>query len=327
MGVRKLRNPLQGVRPGGCPPQSLGEAGRRREGPRVHRRGADRGPAHPLGQGRGLRGTVEARAGARRETGRHQLQHLPGRRLQAGQHLPPGRGDPPQGRRPPVGVRRHHGRDRVARSEAVVRRRDQLSRPGRHPRAPGPAGRGARRGLRAPRRRPADAAGVQVLRARVLHDRCAGLGHRLRPLPQARPEGAGRGRHGPPRAGDQHRVHRGHAAARGEARGVRLQLAVLRRRRPDGRGRRPVPAVPDHVRGRARGRVHSRGRVHARPVPQHRGEDPRDHPLGDERAGGHGEGAAGGPGGPCCCSAGGGCAGGECGRDGRVQHGCTAVAA
>ena len=33
-------------------------------------------------------------------------------------------------------------------------------------------------------------------------------------------------------------------------------------------------------------------RVHARPVPQHRGEDPGDHPVGDERPGGDGQGAA-----------------------------------
>ena len=32
--------------------------------------------------------------------------------------------------------------------------------------------------------------------------------------------------------------------------------------------------------------------LHARPVPQHRAEDPRPDPLGDERAGGDGEGAA-----------------------------------
>ena len=38
-----------------------------------------------------------------------------------------------------------------------------------------------------------------------------------------------------------------------------------------------------------------RRRFHARPVPQHRGEDPGDHPVGDERAGGDGQGAAGRP--------------------------------
>ena len=51
-------------------------------------------------------------------------------------------------------------------------------------------------------------------------------------------------------------------------------------------------------------------RVHARPVPQHRAEDPGADPLGDERAGGHGQGAAGRhrarwprPSGPGTCSA------------------------
>ena len=51
---------------------------------------------------------------------------------------------------------------------------------------------------------------------------------------------------------------------------------LLRRRRPDGRRGRPVPAVPDPVRGRPRRRLGAghRHRVHARPVPQHRAEDP-----------------------------------------------------
>ena len=52
---------------------------------------------------------------------------------------------PPEGRRPPARVRRHHGRDRVARPQAVVRRRHELPGPGRHPSPPGPAGRGAAR--------------------------------------------------------------------------------------------------------------------------------------------------------------------------------------
>ena len=67
-------------------------------------------------------------------------------------------------------------------------------------------------------------------------------------------EGEGRRRHRPPRAGHQHRVHRRLAAPGRPARRVRLQLALLRRRRPDGRLRRSVPAVPDHARGRARRR-------------------------------------------------------------------------
>ena len=98
----------------------------------------------------------------------------------------PGPADPPQGDRPPDGVRRHHGRDRVAGPEAVVRRRHQLPRPGRHHRPPGPAGRGAGRGLPAARARPADAAGVQAVRAVVLHHRRARLGHLAAALPGAR---------------------------------------------------------------------------------------------------------------------------------------------
>ena len=51
--------------------------------------------------------------------------------------------------------------------------------------------------------------------------------------------------------------------------------------------RRPVPAVPHPVRGHPRRRLRpgQRRRVHARPVPQHREEDPRPDPLGAQRAG------------------------------------------
>ena len=62
--------------------------------------------------------------------------------------------------------------------------------------------------------RSADAAGVQAVRAVVLHHRRAGLGHQPAALPGARPQGHGRRRHRPPRAGREHRVHR-RAAARG----------------------------------------------------------------------------------------------------------------
>src|ERR1035441_7529657 len=57
----------------------------------------------------------------------------------------------------------------------------------------------------------------------------------------------GKGGGGPrsPRPGDQHRVHRGVPAAGGQAGCLRLQLPVLRRRRPHGRRRCSVPPVPD----------------------------------------------------------------------------------
>ena len=73
---------------------------------------------------------------------------------------------------------------------------------------------------------------------------CAALGDSADGLPG----------HRPPRAGHEHRVHRRPAAAAREARLVRLQQPVLRRRRPDGRRGRPVPAVPDHGRGHPRWR-------------------------------------------------------------------------
>ncbi len=65
-------------------------------------------------------------------------------------------------------------------------------------------------------------------------------------------EGEGRRRHRPPRPRHEHRVHRRVAAPAGQARRVRLQLALLRGRRPDGRLGGPVPAVPDPPRVRRR---------------------------------------------------------------------------
>ena len=133
---------------------------------------------------------------------------------------------------------------------------------------------------------PAVGARIQVLRARVLRDRRARLGHCVCALRRARRARRRLPRHRPPRAGYQHRVHR-HAAAAARTPGVvRLQLALLRGRRSDRRGRRPVPALPHPVRGRARWwlRPRQRRRIHARPVPQRRGEDPRSDPLGVERA-------------------------------------------
>ncbi len=126
-------------------------------------------------------------------------------------------------------------------------------------------------GLRPARGAPASGARVQVLRARLLRHRRPRLGHRLRALRGAGRAGRGVPRHGAPRARDQHRVHRDAAAAAGASGLVRLQLALLRRRRPHRRGGRPVPALPDPVRGGAgRGlRRRERRRLHARPVPQH----------------------------------------------------------
>ena len=62
MGVRQHRDPVQGVRPAGRAAHAAGEDRRRRAGARVHRRGAERGGAHPLGQGGRLRGAGRLRA-------------------------------------------------------------------------------------------------------------------------------------------------------------------------------------------------------------------------------------------------------------------------
>ncbi len=288
----------------------------------LHRGRAAGGGAHPVGQGRRLRGAEPVRGRPRAVHRRGERQRVPGQRLHAGQCLPPGPQGAREGHRAPAGVRGRHGRHRLGRPQAVVRRRHQLPGPGRHPGPPGPAGRGPGPGLRKARPGPADAAGVQAVRAVLLHHRRAGLGHLAAALPGPGSAGAGGGGHRPPRAGHQHRVHRGPAAARGPAGRVRLQLPVLRRRRPDGRGRGPVPAVPDHARGGVGRRPPARGRggVHARPVPQHRAEDPGADPLGDERPGGHRQGAARRPAGAGRGAAGRRRAGRQRRAHGRLQH-------
>ena len=91
--------------------------------------------------------------------------------------------------------------------------------------------------LRPDRCGPAAGAGVQVLRAGVLPHRRAGLGHLVRAGGGAGRAGDGLPGHRPPCARHQHRVHRRAAAAAREARLVRLQLPLLRRRRPDRRAR------------------------------------------------------------------------------------------
>ena len=178
MGLRQLGDPLQGVRAGGRAPHPAGEDRRRGDGAPLHRGRPAGVAAHPVGQGRGLRRPGEVRGRPRRRDRRHQRQPVPGRRLPARQRRQPRRRGAPQGDRPPARMRRHHGRHRVPRPQAVVRRRHQLPGPGLPAGPPGPARRGAAGHLRPARRRPAAAAGVQVLRARLLLHRRAGLGHR-----------------------------------------------------------------------------------------------------------------------------------------------------
>ena len=184
---------------------------------------------------------------------RDQPERLPGRRLQARQRLQP---------RPGASAARRMDhllecveiRTRTGSTILKLWFADGTNYPGQDDiRGPsGPAGRGAR-ARRTPRLGPrsgccwstSSSSRRSTRRTFPTGDRrtrtaCA-LGDRA----------AGARRHRPPRAGHQHRVHRGAAAARRAARRLRLQLPLLRRRRPDGRRRRPVPAVPDHARDRA----------------------------------------------------------------------------
>ena len=280
MGVRQLGDPVQGVRPARGAPRPVREARRRRA-----RCSRITGVAPSVALHIPWDAVDDyARAGQARRRARgagrgHQRQRVPGRRLQAGQRLPPRPGGARQGPRAPAGLRRHHGRDRVPRPQAVVRRRHQLPGPGLDRRPPGPAGRGA--GASTYERLGADqrllleyklfepafyhtdvpdwgTAYAHCLRARATRPRWWSTPATTRP-------------------GTNIEFIVAFLLREREAGRVRLQQPLLRRRRPDGRGGRPVPAVPDHARGRPgrRLRAGGRDRVHARPVPQHRAQDPR----------------------------------------------------
>ncbi len=163
---------------------------------------------------------------------------------------------PPEGDRPPPRVHRHHGRHRLARPQDLARRRHQLPGPGRHPRPPGPARRVAARDLRPARRRPATGARVQVLRAGVLPHRRPGLGHVVRP--GARPSATGRWSASTPattRPAPTSSSSSMQLLRLGKLGSFDFNSPLLRRRRPDRRGGRPVPAVPDPVRGDPRRRL------------------------------------------------------------------------
>ncbi len=178
-------------------------------------------------------------------------------------------------------------------SQALVRRWHELPRTGRPRRPAGSARHRTGRGVRATRCRPAHAARVQALRALLLSmdvpdwgtafAHCIALGDKAQVVltPGITRPGRTSSSSSP-------------CCCAPVVWGVRLQLPLLRRRRSDGRRGRSVPIVPDHVGGSAgrRARPRDRRRLHARPVPQHRAEDPRADPLGHERAGSDGQGAA-----------------------------------
>ena len=216
VGLRQLRDPIQGLRPEGraarprtrrsrTPRRSIGFTGV----------APTRRPPHPVGPGRRLRRPGPPRGRPRGRPGNDQLERLPGRRLHARQRLQPRCPRPPEGARPSARVRRRHGRDGLARPEAVVLGRDQLSR-ARTTSAP------ARTGW--PRRSPRSTRGSGPDQRMLLEYKFFEPSFYTMDVPDwgtayiqcvaAGPEGQGRRRHRPPRAGHEHRVHRRVAAPR-----------------------------------------------------------------------------------------------------------------
>ena len=142
-----------------------------------------------------------------------------------------------------------------ARPEAVVRRRHQLPRPGRHPRRQdrlAEALAGSTRGSAGDQRMLLE---YKLFEPAFYTTDVPDWGTACCTAWPSAPRAKVVRGHRAPRARHQHRVHRGLPAARRAARRLRLQLPLLRRRRPDGRRRRPVPAVPHPARGREGGRA------------------------------------------------------------------------
>ena len=298
VGVRQLRDAVQGLRPEGRAARPVREGRRRGAGPPLHRRRADGRAAHPVGQGRRLRRPrAPRRATAASPWGRSTRTRS---RTTTTCSAASATRTPASAARP---------------STTCSSASTSWTRPGRatsscgSPTGPTTRARTTSAAARtaSPRRcatvydrlgaGPADRPRVQVLRAVVLHDGRARLGHGARPLPRARRPKAkvvvDTGHHAP---GHEHRVHRRvSCCASGKLGALRLQLAVLRRRRPDGRRRRTRSSCSGSCTRSCSGgapRARLRRRVHARPVPQHRAQDPGPDPVGDERPGGDGQGAA-----------------------------------
>ena len=255
MGVRQLRHPVQGVRHARHARHRPGEDRRRREGAPVHRAGAEGRAAHPVGQGRRLSpscgayaddlgielGTINsntfqdddyklgslthADAAVRRKAIEHHLDCIEIMNQTGSRDLKiwladgtnyPGQGD----------IRARQDRLAEASPRSTTGSAETSgwcwSTSSSSRRSTTPTCRtGARRTCRSPHSGP----------------------------------GRGVPGHRPPRAGHQHRVHRRATAATRKARFVRLQLPLLRRRRPHRRRGRSVPAVPDPVRGDPRRRL------------------------------------------------------------------------
>ena len=254
VGVRELGHPVQGVRPARRAPRPLREAGRRRPGPPPHRAGPVGRAAHPVGPGRRLRRSSAAHAedlGLR--LGTINTNTFQDDDYKLGQPGPRRRAGAGQGHRPHARVRRHHGRHRQPRPQGVAARRHSTTRA----RATCATARTAWP-TRSARSTPASA---------TTSAWCSSTSSSSPPsTPPTSPTGA-RPTSTASALGERAVVclDTGHHAPGtniefivmqllrlGPAGGVRLQLPLLRRRRPDRGGRRPVPAVP-HPRTRSCG--------------------------------------------------------------------------
>ena len=257
VGLRQLRDALQGVRPEGRAARPVREGRRRRPGPPLHRRRADASRS----TSRGTRSTTTPTSPATPPTVGVALGTINSNVFQDDDYMlgsvcNPDAARPAEGARPPARLHRHHGRDRLARPQAVVLRRDELPRPGRHPRPPGPAGRGARRRPRPARRRTSGwSSSTSSSSRRSTRWTCPTGGP---PTSSASPPGPRR----------KVVVDTGHHAP-----GTNIEFIVASLLRADRLGGfdfnsrfyadddlmvgvgRPVPAVPDHARGRPGGRA------------------------------------------------------------------------
>ena len=296
MGVRQLRDALQGVRPEGRAARPVREGRRRRPGPPLHRGRADRRAPHPVGPGRRLRrpGPSRRRPAASR-LGTINSNVVPGRRLHARQRLPPGcRAS--AARRSTTCSPASTSWTRPARATSSCGSRTGRTTPARTTSAP------ARTGW--PRRSPPSTPGS----GRTSGWSSSTSSSSRRSTRWTCPTG------GPPtssasRPGRRRKVvvDTGHHAP-----GTNIEFIVASLLRADRLGgfdfNSRFYADDDLMVGSAdpfqlfrimhevvqAGALDAepRRRVHARPVPQHRAQDPGPDPLGDERPGGDGQGAA-----------------------------------
>ncbi len=183
-------------------------------------------------------------------------------------------------------MHRHRPAARLEGTDGLGRRRLQLSRPEQLHQIVRALSRCDESGLCRTARGLARLHRTQDVRAGLLFDRGAGLGHQLPDRPGTRTQGLLPGRPRPPRAERQHRDDRRPADPVQEARWLPLQRFEIWRRRPRYRLDRPLSPVPRLQRTRRcrdAGCQRLRSGPYARPEPQcHRSDRKPD----DERDGG-----------------------------------------